>query len=404
MYPNREFSDGLKRLLRSRPALPAASTRERAAAFGACQADVCAKLAALGYPLGRMVAELKAGHLTYFREGSDQDRKRNNGKKSSYRFAGLTAGHVGEFDGKVAERRARRLSPEAFEAWQGKFLMRFTFEVIEQVAVRVAPAEPQVDGGNRLRAGLAQALAEARKLQEEILLGNLLLVAKAVLRRGRFLPGIVGDDLFSAGMDGLMIAVNRYDPSVGLFSTYAMPWITMAMDRFVAKTRSVIRVPIGVQDKARRRRAANEGEFSFEIPRVQSLEDPVPGFEDGDLRLEDVVADTHNARPTEAAEHADISRILSERLRKLDTLKQFVIAMRSDIGDAAALGARLFQEEAALSLARGRQTCAAAAKAIDDPARIRMIGGAAAIPASDEIRAAEAPDAEGKCSEFAVAV
>jgi hypothetical protein len=102
----------------------------------------------------------------------------------------------------------------------------------------------------------------------------------------------------------------------------------------------------------------------------------MPGFSDGELRLEDVVADAAGTRPREAAENADIARILHDRLKKLDGLKQFIVSMRSDIGDAAAMGARLFKEEIALSQARGRATAAAAGKSVEEPARIRMIGGA----------------------------
>jgi RNA polymerase sigma factor (sigma-70 family) len=377
----------MKRLLRSHPALPAPRTRELAAGFTSAQGSVCLRLAALAYPLERVGQELKAGHLGFFREGSDQDRKRNSGKKSSYRFAGFAPSHVAEFDTRLAERREGRLSASDFEAWQAGFLMRFTFEVIEQVALRAfpppSPAEAAPRGTNprQLRADLEKALVEARSLRDEILTGNLLLVAQIVSRRGRFYPTMVLDDLFTAGADGLMIAVGRYDPAVGHFSTYAMPWIKMAIDRFVAKTRNVIRIPIGLQEKVRqqRNRAPAPGAARMEpewlIPEVQSLEEPVPGFGDGELRLEDVVADPAGSRPREAVEQADIAHILHERLGQLDTVKQFIIAMRNDIGDAAALAAKLFREECALSLGRGRATAAAAGKTLDEPARIRLIGG-----------------------------
>lgn len=397
----------MKRLLGSHPALPAAQTRELATGFAAAQSKVCQLLAALAYPLERIGHEIKAGHLSYFREGSDQDRKRNSGKKSSYRFAGFAPSHVEEFDGKLAERKDGRLAAAEFEAWQAAFLMRFTFEVIEQVALRISPApsaaETAVCGSNprQARADLEEALVAARRFRDEILTGNLLLVAQIVSRRGRFYPTMVLDDLFTAGADGLMIAVGRYDPAVGLFSTYAMPWIKMAIDRYVAKTRNVIRIPIGLQEKVRQHRNKNAGaggadsEMEWLIPEVQSLEEPVPGFGEGELRLEDVVADPVGSRPSEAVEQADISRILHERLAQLDPLKQFIIAMRNDIGDAAALAARLFREEAALSLGRGRGTAAAAAKTVDEPARIRLIGG---------IREAVIEEVAGEVEEIAIAV
>jgi RNA polymerase sigma factor (sigma-70 family) len=379
---NCEFSDGMKLLLRRHPALPAERTRELSAAFTAAQAVVCHRLAALAYPLDRVVQELKAGHLEYFREGSDQDRKHNSGKKTSYRFAGFTRGHVEEYDWRRNDPRGGRFGALLIADWQASFLPGFTFEVIEQVALRALPAPA---GTETLRAELAAALSRARGLRDEIITGNLLLVAKIACQRGRFHPAIVVDDLFTAGTDGLMIAACRYDPTVGQFSTYAMPWVKMAIDRFVAKTRYVIRIPIGLQEKVRRqhRLAGGETEGAGEdlclIPQVQSMEEPLSGFGDDELKLEDVVADLPGLRPREAVEQDDIARILHARVLQLDTLKQFVIAMRNDIGDAGALAARLFREEAALSQARGRATCLAAGKTVDEPARVRLISRSEAL-------------------------
>ncbi len=393
---NIQFSDGMKLMLQRHPALPAERTRELGAAFHRAQVRVCAALAALRYPLERMASELKIGHLAFFREGSDRNQKTGSGKKSSYRFAGITPSHVDELDGHSAAAREGRVSAEEGAVWQAHFLMRFTFEVIEQVAVRAqpVPCAGEAAGANgggsdgsarpgpaQLRRELEAALSAARGIRDEILAGNLLLVAKIVLGRGRFHPGAVMDDLFTAGTDGLMIAISRYDSTVGQFSTYATPWIKMAIDRHVAKTSHVIRLPIGLQEKVRRERrkcAAGEGGAGPKtlVPEVQSLEEPVPGFADGELRFEDIVADTAVSQPREAAENADIAGILHERLRRLDSLKQFIVSMRSDIGDSAAIGARLFREEIALSAVRGRATAAAASKCLDEPARLRMIGSA----------------------------
>ena len=285
----------MKRLLRNNPALPSPRTRELAAGFTEAQAKVCGLLGALAYPLERISREIKAGHLAFFREGSDQDRKRNSGKKSSYRFAGFAPSHIEEFDGRLATRRDGILTAAEFEGWQARFLMRFTFEVIEQVALRSSPSPAAAEfpaGAAKLRLtriALEGSLAEARRLRDEILTGNLLLVAQIASRRGRFYPTMVMDDLFTAGADGLMIAVGRYDPSVGHFSTYAMPWIKMAIDRFVAKTRNVIRIPIGLQEKVRQHRNRTGGDGGpggdpeWLIPEVQSLEEPMPGFGDGKI-------------------------------------------------------------------------------------------------------------------------
>ncbi len=377
-----EFSDGTRRLLRGHPALPAARTRELGFAFNAAQAEVCRCLASLGRPLELMVRDIREGRLPYFREGSDRDRKGGAGTKASYRFAGFTPGHVGEYELQLASRDSGAPDAPGFAEWEARFLMRFTFEVIEQVALRAFPCPDMPVAPGAGEAPLAEALSAARRLRDEILAGNLLLVAKAVLRRGPSQASILADDLFTAGTDGLLVAINRYDPSVGSFSTYAMPWMRLAMDRFVAKTRNVIRVPIGLQEKARRMSlekgpgADSRCAQALLIPEVQSLEEPVPGLTDGVFRLEDVVADPAAPRPREAVERDDIARILAEGMSQLDGLKRFIIAMRNDVGDAAELGAMLFREEIALSHGRGRATFEAACKTADEPARVRMAGGA----------------------------
>ncbi|MGH7995945.1 MAG: hypothetical protein ACREFX_06300 [Opitutaceae bacterium] len=370
-----QFTEGTKRLLGAHPALAPSRTRELGGEFSGAQAAVCGRLAALGYPLQRVMQELRAGHLPYFREGSDQDRK-EGGRKAAYRFAGLTPTHHEEYEARALERREGRLPPAEFEAWEARFLMRFTFEVVEQVALRAAPV-PTFAGENaeNVRQELVAGLGAARRIRDEILCGNLLLVAQIAIRRGRFHATFSLDELFTAGTDGLLIAINRYDPSVAHFSTYATPWIAMAIDRYAAKNRHVIRIPIGLQEKARR----EGGEAAAMIPQVQSLDEALPGS-DGEIRLEDVVADPAARLPVDTVERTDIARLLEDGVKQLNPLKQLVVALRSDVGDAATIGARLFLEEAALSQARGRATAAAAARSLEQPARIRVLAPAVAAP------------------------
>ncbi len=372
-----EFTDGIKRLLRGNPALPAERTRGLAVQFNAAQGVVCRRLAELGYPLERMARELREGQLPFFREGSDQDRKHNTGKKSSHRFAGIAPSHLEEFEARLADRSSNALGAADFAEWEAGFIMGFTFDVIEQAALRAYPP-PGGSAGEELTGPLTRALADARVLRDEILLGNLLLVARIVMRRGGFHSPMALDDLFTAGTDGLLVAIGRYDPTVGLFSTYATPWVAMAIDRHVAKTRSVIRIPSGSQDQVRRQRrleaeAPGLAVAFTPIPEVQSLEDPLPGFGDGELRLEDVVADAEAVQPRHELERSDIASILRGRMLEMDELRQFIIAMRNDIGDPAALGAGLFRAEMEQSALRGQATAAAAAKGFDEPAQIRII-------------------------------
>jgi DNA-directed RNA polymerase specialized sigma subunit len=346
-----------------------------AAEFNGAQAIVCGRLAALSYPLQRMAQEMRAGHLPYFREGSDHDRKEGC-RKASYRFAGFTPTHLEEFERETIARKEGTLPVPEFEAWEARFLMRFTFEVQEQVALRALPAPLFAsEQACQFRRELTLALASARRLRDTMLCGNLLLAAQIAIRRGRFHPMYSLDELFAAGTDGLLIAINRYDPAVAQFSTYATPWIAMAIDRFAAKNRHTIRIPIGLQDKARR----EGGKAAAAIPQMQSLEEPLAGSDDERL-LEDVVADPSARQPLETAEHSDTARLLEEGVRHLSPLKQLIIALRSEVGDAAAIGAQLFREEAALSCVRGRATAAAASKIREELAHLHVPAAAAACP------------------------
>jgi hypothetical protein len=109
------------------------------------------------------------------------------------------------------------------------------------------------------------------------------------------------------------------------------------------------------------------------------------------MRLEDVVCDPAARPPIETVERADISSRLAEGLAQLSPLKRLIVALRSDVGDAAALGSRLFLEEFALSLARGRSTAAAAARSLDEPARIRIVAPPAALAGNEPAEPAELP-------------
>lgn len=364
-YP--QFSEGTQRLLSDHPSLPSSRSRDLGTEFLASQARVCRSLGRLGYPLSRMLDELAMGQLPYFREGSDQDRK-EGGKKSGYRFAGISPSLEAEYRRCRAQSDASR--PDEFARWSSDFLQRFTFEVIEQVALRAQPLPGPASALADELSELAAALAAARVHRDRMLAGNLLLVAQIAIRRARAQREFTLDDLFAAGTDGLFIAINRYDPTVALFSTYATPWIAMAIDRFAANNRHVIRLPIGLQAKLRR-----EGEPAGAlIPSTISLEEPRPGAapEDGGC-LADTIADSAAVRPLEGMERSELTRRLEAGIASLGGLKQFIVALRSEVGDAASLGADLFRQEAELSRARGRATALAAEKTLDQPARIRRM-------------------------------
>lgn len=99
-------------------------------------------------------------------------------------------------------------------------------------------ADEEVELGGRIERG-------DRAAREALALANVRLVAKGIASY-RW-SGLDDADLFSAGMAGLMVAVDKFDPARGnKFSTMATWWIRNALGRAVAVESRAVRLP---QDK-----------------------------------------------------------------------------------------------------------------------------------------------------------
>ena len=89
----------------------------------------------------------------------------------------------------------------------------------------------------------------ARRAREKVIRHNFRLVVKQA--NSFYLPPgstLDRDDLFQAGVEGLMRAVGKYDLARGTrFSTCAVPWIRQAIGRHVDDACSTIRVPVNVR-------------------------------------------------------------------------------------------------------------------------------------------------------------
>lgn len=68
------------------------------------------------------------------------------------------------------------------------------------------------------------------------------------------------DDMYQAGMQGLLKAAHRFDPSKGFqFSTYATWWIKQAVTRDIADSSNTVRIPVHMHEKLNKlRRAEND--------------------------------------------------------------------------------------------------------------------------------------------------
>lgn len=174
--------------------------------------------------------------------------------------------------------------------------------------------------------------------KEEIVNANLKLVIKVA---GEYnFKGIGFMDLIQEGAQGLMDAVDAYDPSFGTkFSTLAEPYIRNSIRRYLAESAQTIRIPPYIKAKLRKIKealaslerknetaptfqqiadelddgtTAKDVEVTLSYDRaVLSLNAPVTGKNgDEDIELGDMQEDTDNDDPAEAAQNNEVLAIV----------------------------------------------------------------------------------------------
>lgn len=105
---------------------------------------------------------------------------------------------------------------------------------------------------------LRAALADYRRLRDEMVRANLRLVA--MLARRYHHPTLSFLDLFQEGTFGLLRAVEKYEPTRGVkFSTYASWWIWQQLGRSADTQGALIRTPVHWQQLRRRVGRAQPG-------------------------------------------------------------------------------------------------------------------------------------------------
>lgn len=105
--------------------------------------------------------------------------------------------------------------------------------------------EQEVVLARRVRSGDERA-------REQLVMSNTRLVANIAMKSFRQgeTPGFTIEDAFMAGVEGLIEAIDRFDPERGFkLSTYATWWIKQAIDRAIHNEATTIRMPVHRYEK-----------------------------------------------------------------------------------------------------------------------------------------------------------
>jgi RNA polymerase sigma factor (sigma-70 family) len=121
-------------------------------------------------------------------------------------------------------------------------------------------------------------IRRGRLARDRMVLANLRLIRFAIKNLRRPVRSLDPWDLFQEGSIGLMRAVEKFDPELGLkFSTYAMWWIRQAIFRGLDDGDRPIRLPVHRLDSIRRLRLVTR-RLSYELGREPSIREVAAGL------------------------------------------------------------------------------------------------------------------------------
>ncbi len=220
-------------------------------------------------------------------------------------------------------------------------------------AGRAAMAELDAEGDDLQpapRKELRRIIRDGEQAQQTFVTSNLRLVVS--IAKSYQATGLPLLDLVQEGNLGLIHAVEKFDWRKGFkFSTYATWWIRQAIQRGVANSSRVIRLPGQAGDtvfRLNRARTELEGRLGREptlpelasetqVPLAQvvffhryqadptSLNEPLG---DGDINRGDLVADSNAASPADSAVRTLLPREIDRLLEVLDDREKVVLKQR----------------------------------------------------------------------------
>lgn len=244
---------------------------------------------------------------------------------------------------------------------------------------------------------LTEAAAKGDKAaKDKLVKANLrLVVSQAKKNVGH---GMTFLDLIQEGNIGLMIAADKFNPSLGFkFSTYAMYWIKQSISRAVANQSRMIRVPVHMIENMSKYQKAqkdlmqkNGVEPTIEQIAVEmgiSVEDALkiqshfvdtasldtPVGDEGDATVGSFVEDHNNIDPQDFYEQEDMVTTLNAVLDTLNPREKTVIMMRFGVGYPKSYTLEEVGKAVGVTRERVRQIETATLKKLRNPIRANRL-------------------------------